>query len=110
MTRVCVDFDGVLNTYDGWQGEDKLFNPRLGAREFLEALNNYPYEVVIFTTRDPEKVWKWLKTYGLDDLIAEVTNEKIGALAYVDDRAVRFNGDYDKTFEELHGFKAHWEK
>ena len=107
--KVCVDFDGVLNTYDGWQGEDKLFNPRVGAREFLQALSFYPYSVVIFTTRDEEKIWKWLEVHGLDEYVDGVTNIKEGALAYIDDRAICFDGDYDKTFRELNDFKAHWE-
>ena len=29
------------------------------------------------------------------------------AYIYIDDRAIKFDGDYDKTLDEIEGFKAY---
>lgn len=108
MKTVALDFDGVMNTYDGWRGEDVLFEPREGLADFL-ALLSTRYEIVIYTTREPHPVWDWLRQYGLEDFIADVTNgEKPKAVAYVDDRAVRFNGDYNEVLAVIEQ-PTHWE-
>lgn len=104
---VCVDFDGVLNTYDGWRGEDELFKPRLYAKAFLDLLSE-EYYVVIFTTRNHDKVVEWLDKY--DMYYDDVTDIKVGAVAYIDDRAIKFNGLFGETLNELRDFKTHWEK
>ena len=104
-SNVCVDFDGVLNNYTGWNGEDDLSTPREGAREFLQTLHE-EYTVVIFTARDKDKVKEWLELYDLP--FDSVTNIKEGAVAYIDDRAIRFDGDYSKCLSELYSFEPHW--
>lgn len=105
---VAVDFDGVLNTYTGWAGEDELFEPREGAIEFLRQLWA-EYDIVIHTTRDPQRVWEWLETYWMNHLVVDVTNVKPKAIAYVDDRAVRFTGDYDAVLAEIER-PVHWKQ
>lgn len=106
---ICLDFDGVLNNYDGWQGEKELFGARDGAKDFIKELSKN-YQVHILTTRMPIKVIRWLKKHGLDKYVTSVTNTKIGAVAYIDDRAICFNGNYDEVLNTLKDFKAHWEK
>jgi len=107
---VCVDLDGVLNTYDGWRGPDHYPPPRPGARDFLEQLFLRGYRVVILTTRDIDKTWTWLREHDMGLFVAYVTNEKPPAVAYIDDRAIRFRGDFEATLAELEGFRAHWEQ
>ena len=111
MTKrtVAIDMDGVLNTYTGWQGEDELFQPRENVQQFLALLAS-DWDVVIHTTRPPVKVRQWLKQHGLDGYVADVTNVKPAAVAYVDDRALRFDGDYGAVLVELSTFQPHWEK
>ncbi len=106
---VCVDLDGVLNEFDGWKGADFFHPPRPGAREFLERLNARGYRVVVFTVRWGPHVERWLAHYGLSELVWMVTDRKPAAHAYVDDRAICFEGDFEKTLEQIGGFKAHWE-
>jgi hypothetical protein len=106
---VCVDLDGVLNTFDGWRGADYFHPPRPGAREFLERLNSLNYDVVILTVRWAPHVKEWLSKYGLDGLVADVTNEKPPAHVYVDDRAICFCGDFASALDQITGFRAHWE-
>ena len=105
--NVCIDFDGVLNTYNGWQGENELFDVRVGCREFLEKLHEI-YHVIIFTTRDINIVTKWLKNNDLSEFIYSVTNEKPIALVYVDDGGINFSGDFDETYKNILKFKPYW--
>ncbi len=106
----CVDLNGVLDSYSGWKGADHFDPPRAGAREFLEALGSRGYRVVIFTTRWPDDVWRWLQMHRLESLVAEVTDRKPAAHVFVDDRAVCFRGDFDATLREIDAFEAHWER
>ena len=104
---VCVDFDGVLNNYSGWKGETELYTPRDGAREFMSELRK-DYRVVVFTTRDNNLVREWLEKYNI--LFDDVTSTKIGAVCYIDDRGLQFNGDFNETLNQLSDFKARWEQ
>lgn len=105
---IAVDFDGVLNDYKGYD-EKNLESPRKGCKEFLEELSKN-YTIIIFTSRNHTLVEIWLKEYHLDKYIKNVTNMKPPAVAYIDDRAINFNGDYSKVLDKLKDFKAHWEK
>ena len=89
---ICVDFDGVIHKYSKgyWTGE--IYDePMEGAREVLWKWRNKGYRVVIFTARDPlqhQDIKDWLLEWDLPEL--EVTNVKIPAFMYLDDRAIRF--------------------
>jgi hypothetical protein len=106
---VCVDLDGVLNAFDGWKGPDLFHPPRPGAREFLLKLNHLGFRVVVFTVRWAPHVETWLIRHRLSELVWLVTDKKPAAYVYVDDRAICFDGDFEKTLQEIGGFKAHWE-
>jgi hypothetical protein len=106
---VCVDLNGVLDTYTGWRGPEHWDAPRPGAAEFLRALNDRGFRVVIHTTRWRDDAERWLREHALRDLVAEVTDRKLAAHVFVDDRAVTFRGDFDATLREIAEFRAHWE-
>jgi len=107
---VCVDLNGVLDTYRGWQGEAHWDDPRAGAREFLQELDRLGYDVVVFTTRWRDDARAWLQRHGLLELVRDVTDRKPAAHVFVDDRALRFEGDFDATLREIQRFSAHWER
>jgi beta-phosphoglucomutase-like phosphatase (HAD superfamily) len=82
--------------YDAGQG-----NPIPGALEFLEALIGQGYQIVIFscTASAPAgsaRIERWLldNLYPHDVSGIEVTVTKPHAFAYLDNRAVRFEGLY----------------
>ncbi len=106
---MCVDLDGVLNAFDGWKGADYFHPPRPGAREFLRALNERGYRVVVLTVRWAPHVEQWLERHGLSEYVSLVTDKKPPAHAYIDDRAICFEGDFGKALDRVHAFKAHWE-
>jgi hypothetical protein len=110
---ICLDFDGVLNTYDGWKGDDVLFDPRPGAKEFIERLFDNGYEVVIHTTRPAEKILQWWrdnKFPGAEWIGPRIAHTKPPAFAYLDDRGICFTGNFNLAFEQIRDFRAFWEK
>lgn len=106
---VCVDFDGVINLYTGWVSEDHWPDPRPGFGEFLYRIEQLGYAVVIHTTRPVAGVWRWLEIHEVDGFVTDVSNKKPPAVAYIDDRAICFRGDFNETLKEFSGFKAYWE-
>jgi hypothetical protein len=107
---VCLDFDGVMNTYTGWKGEQELFEPRSGLKDFLERLQIAGYSVVVNSSRDAAGIRLWLNTHGLSGLVEQVTNVKPPAIVYLDDRGVTFRGDFDEAFSLITAFHPYWEK
>jgi hypothetical protein len=106
---VCVDLNGVLDAYTGWKDPDHWDPPRAGARAFLESLHAHGFDVVVFTTRHPTGVRRWLREHHLHDLVLAVTRRKPPAHVFIDDRAICFQGDFDQALKQVIGFKAHWE-
>jgi beta-phosphoglucomutase-like phosphatase (HAD superfamily) len=106
---VCVDLNGVLDAYTGWKHANHWDAPRAGAQEFLRALTERGFDVVVFTTRHHAQVRPWLRQHGLLTYVSAVTRKKPPAHVFVDDRAVCFRGDFQDTLEQVVQFKAHWE-
>jgi hypothetical protein len=101
-----VDFDNTLNIQGPWRGFYEHFPPRPGAREFLEALVKRGYKVIIFTARpDIPETWQWLIDHDMAQFCETVTNVKKPGVNYIDDRAIRFRGNYDETLQELDDFE-----
>jgi len=110
LPNIVVDFDGVLNTYTGWHGDDQLFEPAEGAKEFLQTLSKF-YNVCILSTRPAVLLEPWFKEHGLHEYVFKFTDSKPPAVAYIDDRAIEFKGDFGAVIDRLKaGFKPHWRK
>ena len=103
-----IDLDGVLNNYTKYE-ENYIPEIKEGAEEFLKKLyNSNKYELVLYTTRSEKLSIKWLKDNKINNYFKEITNIKKPASIYIDDRALKFNGDYNKTLEEIENFKVYW--
>jgi len=84
-----VDFDGVIMRRDGSR------KPIKGARSGVDRLRRQGYEVVIHSTRALSKageneIRRWLTSENIP--FDDVTARKVDADAYLDDKAVRFEG------------------
>lgn len=102
---ICIDFDGVIHEYNSWNNGQ--LNPKAveGAKEAIDHLKD-KYKIIIFTTRackkyniNPtskylvEKIKIWLKDH--DIYYDDITSDKIGAIAYIDDKAIRFENNWN---------------
>lgn len=122
--RIAVDFDGVLHSYDSpWVNAHTIPDPPVtGAIEWLHEVIQ-KMDVVIFSTRC--KTWRgrramraWLKLHaqglwneapgfrGIEDVT--LSYEKPPALVYLDDRAIRFEGNFP-TVSDIHRARP-WNK
>jgi len=107
---IAVDFDGVIHKYSrGWQEGEIYDDPVEGALEKLLRLYLDGFAISISTARtelEPVRAW-WNKWYNIkfpnsEMFPVEITNMKPIAVAYVDDRAVKFT-NWDDVYDCLHG-------
>ena len=105
--KILIDLDGVLNDYAGNYDEKNIPPLKDGAEEFLKELNKTA-ELYLFTARNLLMTSKWLKKNGIDIYFSDITNIKIPAFLYIDDRAINFKGDYKNMLKEISEFKPYW--
>ena len=106
--NICLDFDGVFNEYKGYDG-DNIGRPRPGIKEFLEQLSQ-EYTIIVCSVRKFPMIIKWLEEHKLRQYVTSVTSFKPPAIAYLDDRGIRFDGDYDKALKDIKSFRTYWEE
>lgn len=107
MKTILIDLDGVLNNYSGNYIHGYIPPLRNGAREFLQLLSDN-YKVVIFSTRDEILVKEWLNSNNLLQYISLITNKKVPAFVQLDDRCIKFNGNYSEAIENIKNFQPFW--
>lgn len=110
--RVCLDLDGVLARYNGWEGLDHIGPPIPGALDFAWELAEIA-EIVIFTSRcsldagdappnrlSPRqlriKIIEWLEKYKFPYTDVYIGQGKPHAAVFIDDRAVYCSPQADK--------------
>jgi len=101
--QIGIDFDGVIHKcskgyYDGTIYDD----PIEGSYEALERLSK-DYTIIVNTCKAKsdrglvngktgvQLVWEWLEKHDMSKFVSKVTSEKPRAVAYVDDKAIRFS-------------------
>jgi hypothetical protein len=112
---VAIDLDGTLSQYTGWRGSGHFGMPirdhhGVNAREFCEALiRDLRVNICIHTTRgNVDQVAEWLNTWDIPwhsinswaHNPPECSTKPI-AIAYVDDRAIRYTGDYSVILAQI---------
>ena len=101
---ILIDLDGVLNIYTGNFNKDYIPEIKTGAKELVEKLSK-DFEIKLFTIRNKILASKWLIENGLDEYISDITNTKEMCWLYIDDRCVRFDGDFGRLCENIQDFK-----
>jgi len=99
---ICIDFDGVIHDYNkGWQGGVIYGDIVPGFWEWFERAQEY-FSVVIYSSRasDPEGIMamkRWLasRNNGAIPQGMEFANEKPAAFLTIDDRCIRFDGNWN---------------
>ena len=109
---ISIDFDGVIHKnskgfYDGTIYDD----PVPGTKESLESLSKI-FTIIISTCKAiPERplingktgtelIWEWLKKHNLDQYISDVTDKKIRASFYIDDKGITFK-NWEQTLNDI---------
>ena len=106
---ICLDFDGVIHSYvSGWRGIEVISDPPIhGTDEAIRKLRRQ-YRVVVHSARcateeGRDAICAWLKKHQIE--VDEVCEHKPPATIYVDDRAVRFKGNWDEVANEIREFR-----
>jgi len=112
--RVCLDLDGVLAQYKGWEGLEHIGPPIPGALEFAWELAEIA-DIVIFSSRcsldtggeapttrlSPSqlriKIIEWLEKYKFPYADVYAGQGKPRASAFIDDRGVYCSPQADKS-------------
>jgi hypothetical protein len=106
VQTVALDFDGVIHAYSKGWGDGSIYDePVSGALEGIRRLQEH-YAVYVHTSRDALAVANWLARCGVTCCVVDevwekpqfwnrqdavlVTNRKLPAVVYVDDRALKF--------------------
>lgn len=101
VKTIALDFDGVIHAYSrGWEDGTIYDVPVHGALEAVKRIAA-EYRIEVFTARDEEQLADWLEEHGFEPYVALVTNRKPKASVYIDDRALRFDGDWLATLVGL---------
>ncbi len=112
--QLSLDFDGVIHdSYQGFHDGTIYGDPLPGALDAVKHLSEIlKYDLTIFTCKaNPERplidgktgvelIWDWLKKYDIDKYIKDIVYTKPNAVAYVDDKGIRFE-NWDDTLKQL---------
>lgn len=125
MPTLCIDFDGVIHDYnDGWKGGEIYGEVVLGFFEWVERVRDH-FKLVIYSSRSEsdegtfamgmwlnEKRNRWIAAGGVRNptvpLPIEFANKKPPAWLTIDDRAIRFEGNWaapELTAEAMKNFR-----
>lgn len=116
QVNIGIDFDGVIHKcskgyYDGTIYDD----PIDGSFEALEAISK-KYTIILYTCKakpdrglvngktGTELVWEWLNKHNMSQFVSKITSEKPRAIAYIDDKALRFK-NWSDTLSTLRSDK-----
>lgn len=112
----AVDLDGTILSYDGWKGPSHFGKPLPGIIDELGKLKQAGWAIVIWTCRASDYALRaHLEKHQVPyDYINKHpwqptgTSHKIYADVYIDDRALRFEGDTEGLAKRIQDHKASW--
>ena len=94
-----IDFDGVLREVNE-PYRDMMFH---NADNAIKEMRRKGYQVYIFSTRaahgNEQFIHDWLEENNIE--VDGVTGLKLDANYYIDDKAIRFSGDWAETMRHI---------
>ena len=105
---ILLDLDGVLNDYSNGYEQNFIPPVRKDAVTFLEKLSK-KFTVKLFTARKLTLAVRWVRENQLEDYIDSVTNIKEPSWLIIDDRCIKFNGNYSQLLDDINEFEV-WYK
>jgi len=111
---IAFDFDGVIHKYSkGWQDGSIYDEPNKQILDLMLLLHLSKFPLVIISTREPQQIKEWwdknigglraeVLDFGTqffnDTSYVGITNRKVVAQLYIDDRAYKYSGQTVKEF------------
>lgn len=126
MTKpiICIDFDGVIHSYErGWQGGEIYGTVTVGFFEWAKEVSKH-FRLVVYSSRSKtpegiramqrwmeEQTMRWLDPKGEGGDFAqpfplEYAHEKPPAFLTIDDRCIRFTGDWKAFSLEIENLRT----
>lgn len=112
LVNIGVDFDGVIHKNSKGYHDGTIYDePVEGAREALQKLSE-KYTVIVYTAKarkdrglvngmsGTQMIWEWLKKHDLNQYVSKVTSEKPRAVAYIDDKGIKFD-NWDSVLSQI---------
>ena len=113
----AFDFDGVIAQYDGFKGHDHSGEPIPATVEAIRTLKRRGHKILIYSTRTSDSLKTYCETHGIPvDYYNENPEVSTGspkpvAYLYIDDRAVRYDGQSaEQLLEDIESFEVYWKK
>ncbi len=125
---LSLGFDGVIHAYSkGWADGSIYDIPIPGAIEFIgEAMWKHQFSIFVLSTRNSNQIKEWFdktifkdkeslfKTKVIPDdvevwdekCVLGITNRKLKASVYIDDKALTFDGNFDSLIAKIFAFDS----